>query len=87
MRNTQPIPTCPRCKVRVYRTHTCRSSGLTPGSLDAPARVGAPLALVPMPDGWRDQARALMLAPEPTWPNVAQLHLVEEDDLDWSDPA
>jgi hypothetical protein len=40
-----------------------------------------PLALVPMPEGWRDQARELVA----TWPARAQLHLVEDVDLDWSD--
>jgi hypothetical protein len=34
-----------------------------------------------MPEGWRDQARELVA----DWPNRAQLHLVEEPDLDWSD--
>lgn len=84
MRDTQPIPRCPQCNARVHRTHTCRASGLTQFSLPENARpqvTAPPLQLVPMPEGWRDQARELVA----DWPNRAQLHLVEEPDLDWSD--
>jgi predicted RNA-binding Zn-ribbon protein involved in translation (DUF1610 family) len=88
MRNTQSVPTCPQCGVRVYRTHTCRRSGLTPGSLDRPARVGAPLELVPMPEGWKAQALERGQW-DPSWPTLAQLELVTEPELDdhdaWAD--
>lgn len=84
MRNTQSVPTCPQCGSRVYRTHTCRKSGLTQFSLPenaTPTVSAPPLALVPMPEGWREEARELVA----TWPARAQLHLVEDVDLDWSD--
>jgi hypothetical protein len=93
MNHTQPIPTCPQCGARVYRTHTCRKSGLTQFTLPEnaqPVVAAAPLALVPMPEGWRDQARQLMDHTDQelldaVWPSRAQLHLVEPVDLDWSD--
>jgi len=85
MRNTQSVPTCPQCGARVYRTHTCRASGLRlglNGKLPEPGEVlpvATPLKLVPMPEGWRDQVSAECA----TWPARAQLELVEDLDLDW----
>jgi len=84
MNHTQTPPTCPQCGARVYRTHTCRVSGLRlglNGKLPEPGEVlpaARPLTLVPMPEGWRDQVSAECA----TWPARAQLHLVEEEDLD-----
>lgn len=91
MQHTQSIPTCPGCGARVYRTHTCRRSGLVGLSLperqtDTP--TAPPLQLVPMPEGWKAQALAQMHTDQElldaVWPSRAQLHLVEDPDLDWS---
>ena len=91
MRNTQSPPTCPQCGARVYRTHTCRASGLRLGlNGKLPERgevlpVAPPLALVPMPEGWRDQVADQVdtWRDEATWPARAQLDLVTDEDLDW----
>jgi len=45
MQHSAHPPPCPRCGALVYRTHTCRSSGLRPD----PAPV-----LVPAPASFRD---------------------------------
>ena len=87
MNHSQPAPSCPQCGAKVYRTHTCRTSALRTvhaGQLPEPGQVAPaarPLQLVPMPEGWREQARELVA----TWPDRAQLHLVEEPDLDWGE--
>jgi hypothetical protein len=54
------------------------------GKLPEPGEVlpvARPLALVPMPEGWRDQVAEATA----TWPARAQLDLVTDDDLDWGD--
>lgn len=86
MRDTQPIPRCPQCNTRVHRTHTCRVSGLVGLSLpeSTPQPSAPPLQLVPMPEGWKSQALERGEW-DPTWPTLAQLHLVEEPDLAWPD--
>lgn len=56
-------PSCPRCGVRVYRTHHCRK----PADIQfaRPHTQPDPDPLVPMPPGWRNQVHEQTHHPDP----------------------